>query len=176
MQHWKRSDCFLPLIVTVLVSWLWYVEITVTIFFHLILWQKQVQNAAIWFHLFFKLCVFHFYRNILFGQFQCTNCLSWLKMVNYRNYPFTVQACFRRGSTSLKKWLLFYWCQLWSRGTQVLYPCLYIQGRTINTLCCITQLISFNSKFGCLERQVLFEIQAAFPNCQWFLNWNGLVW
>jgi hypothetical protein len=83
---------------------------------------------------------------------------SWLEMMNYRNYPSTQSALATAEVLPVsEQCLLFYWCQLWSRVSQVLYPCLYIQGRTINTL-----------RWSHTARKFWFQI--------WMLWEEGTVW
>jgi hypothetical protein len=89
----------LPLIVTVLVSWLWYVEIVVTTFLSLYFATETGPEYCAIISPFFSFVSFTFFENIFLVQFQfqCADivlsCVQssvfWLDRVSYRNYQST---------------------------------------------------------------------------------------
>jgi hypothetical protein len=144
-------------------------------FYHSTTRQKQGQNIALLFQLPLSLVSSTFLGTLYWFSFSVstwavlyTSSMFRLHRVSYTSNPST-----RSGPVAVQRLYQFqnnccYFSSVSYKQTKmnVVLAWIYKKGPLVPSGG-NTQLINFNSRFWCLEREVLFE-RTAFPNHQWF--------
>jgi hypothetical protein len=111
--------------------------------------------------------VFHFFGSVLVYRQSLPCAQTSVSALDSVSFIHTVWTCFHRGSTSFTTVLvvLLVSAVIMGEPSSVSLP-KYNNKKSHKYPAITSHSSSFNSKFGCFEREVLFERQMAFPKCQ----------